>query len=133
MQNYVLKVNDMNVEVKGKRYRAAICKRISSLAQEFVVQQGIINYNKDVAMMDLTTSAQDSILIPLGFTLPKFVASYKVANNLQGRIPTPTVNFNFQNELNRINGTPPLTIEAQPTTVTHLAPDNTNVNRAENQ
>jgi hypothetical protein len=56
--------------------------------------------------MDLIASTSDDILKPLGITLPNFLAAYKAANNLQGGITTPTVNFNFQNELNRINATP---------------------------
>ncbi len=133
MQNYVLKVDDMNVEAKRERYRdTIICKWIRGLAQAFIAQHGINNYNEDVAMMDLITSAQEDILVPLRVTLPKFLAAYKAANNLQGGVPTPTVVFNFQNELNRINGTPPLAIEAQPTIVTHLATSNNNTNCSEN-
>jgi hypothetical protein len=76
--------------------------------------------------MDLIASAPDNILVPLGITLPKFLAAYKAANQLQGGIPTPTVDFNFQNELNHINGSPQLAIESQPATVTHLATGNNN-------
>jgi hypothetical protein len=112
MQNYVLKVNDMNIEAKRERYHAAICKWICGLAQVFIAQQGVNNYNKYVAMMDLIASGQDDILVLLGITLLKFLAAYKAAKNLHGGIPTLTVNFNFQNELNHINGTPPLAIEA---------------------
>jgi hypothetical protein len=72
-----------------------------------------------------------NILVPLGITLPKILAAYKMANKLQGGIPTPTVNFNFLNELNHINGTPQLAIETQPATVTHLATGDNNVNPAE--
>jgi hypothetical protein len=78
--------------------------------------------------MDLIASAPDNILLPLGITLPKFLAAYKAANQIQWGIPIPTVDFNFQNELNRIDGTPQLVIEAQPTTITHLATSNKNVN-----
>jgi hypothetical protein len=51
MQNYVLKVNNMNVEAKRERYRAAICKWIHGLAQTFITQHSINNYNEDVAVM----------------------------------------------------------------------------------
>jgi hypothetical protein len=121
----------MNVEAKRERYRAAICKWIRGLAQAFIAQHGINNYNEDVAVMDRIASAPIDILVPLGITLPKFLAAYKAANQLQGGIPTPTVNFNFQNELNHINGTPQLAIEAQPATVTHLTTCNNDVNRTE--
>ncbi len=131
MQNYALKVNDMNVKAKRERYRATICKWIHGLAQAFIMQHGINNYNEDVAVMDLIASAPDDILVPLGITLPKFLAAYKAANQLQGGIPTPTVDFNFQNELNHINGTLQLVIEDQPATVTYLATGNVNVNCTE--
>ncbi len=72
MQNYVLKVDGMNVEAKRERYRAAICKWIHGLAQAFIAQHGINNYNEDVTVMDLIASAPDDILVPLGITLPNF-------------------------------------------------------------
>ena len=81
--------------------------------------------------MDLIASAPDNILVPLGITLLKYLAAYKVANQLQGGIPTPTVNLNFQNELNHINNTAQLMIEDQPTTITYLATSNINVNHTE--
>ncbi len=58
-------------------------------------------------MLDLIASNQDEVLALLGIPLPNFLAAYKAANNLQG-IPTPTINFNFQEELNHANGTPNL-------------------------
>jgi hypothetical protein len=84
MQDYVLKVDNMNVEAKRERYRASICKWIHGLAQAFIPQHGINNYNEDVAVMDLIASALDNILVPLGITLPKFLAAYKEANNYRG-------------------------------------------------
>ena len=92
-QEYVLKANDMNVEAKRTRYYAAICKWIRGLAQAFIAQQNIYNYNEDVAVLDLIAGNQDDILVSLGIPLNKFLAAYKTANNLQG-IPTPTINFN---------------------------------------
>jgi hypothetical protein len=64
-------------------------------------------------VLDLIAGNQDDILLLLGIPLPKFLAAYKAAHNLQG-IPTPTINFNFQDELDRINGTTPLGAEAAP-------------------
>jgi hypothetical protein len=98
MQEYVLKANNLNVKAKQGSYHAAICKWIQGLAQAFIVQQNIYNYNEDVAVLDLTADNQDGILVLLGIPLPKFLAAYKAAHNLQG-IPTPTINFNFQDEL----------------------------------
>ncbi len=64
-------------------------------------------------MLDLIASNQDKVLASLGIPLPNFLAAYKAANNLEG-IPTPTINFNFQEELNRVNGTPHLREEETP-------------------
>ena len=58
--------------------------------------------------MDLLASAQDKIFALLAFPLQNFLAAYKAANNLLGWIPTPTVTFNFQDEINCINDTPRL-------------------------
>ncbi len=63
MQEYVLKANDLNVKAKRTRYYAAICKWIWGLAQAFIPQQNIYNYNEDVAVMDLIAGNQDDILI----------------------------------------------------------------------
>ncbi len=119
-QEYVLKANDLNVDAKQGRYHAAICKWIRGLAQAFIAQQNIYNYNEDVAVLDLIVGNQDDILVFLGIPLPKFLAAYKGAHNLQG-IPTPTIYFNFQDELDQINGTAPLGAEAAPPR-TPLAP-----------
>jgi hypothetical protein len=112
-QEYVLKANDLNINAKQGKYHAAICKWIQGLAQAFIMQQNIYNYNEDVAVLDLIAGNQDNILVLLGIPLPKFLAAYKVAHNLQG-IPTPTINFNFQDELDQINSTAPLGAEAAP-------------------
>jgi hypothetical protein len=77
------------------------------------VQQNIYNYNEDVAVLDLIAGNQDNILVSLGIALNKILAAYKATHKLQ-RIPTPTINFNFQDELDRFNGTPPLEEEAAP-------------------
>jgi hypothetical protein len=110
-QSYALKANNMNVKAKRARFYAAICKWIRGLAHAFIAQQGINKYNEDVTMMDLIATAQDNIPASLTFPLPKFLAAYKAANNLQGRIPTPTIPFNFKDEINRVNGTPPLEVQ----------------------
>jgi hypothetical protein len=113
MQEYVLKANELNVEAKRTRYCTAICKWIRGLAQAFIAQQNIYSYNEDVAMLDLIAN---NLLVSLGIPLPKFLAAYKATHKLQG-IPTPTINFNFQDELDRINGTAPLEEEAAPPAV----------------
>ena len=114
-QEYVLKGNDLNLEAKKTRYNTAICKLIRGLTQVFIAQHNIYNYNKDVAVLDLIAGNQDNILVSIGIPLNKFLAAYKATHNLQ-RIPTPTINFNFHDELDQINGTPPLEEEAAPHT-----------------
>jgi hypothetical protein len=64
-------------------------------------------------VLDLIAGNQDYILVLLGIPLPKCLAAYKVAHNLQG-IPTPTIGFNFQDELGQINGTASLGEDADP-------------------
>jgi hypothetical protein len=107
-QEYVLKANDMNVKAKKTRYYTAICKWILGLAQAFITQQNIYKYNEDVPVLDLIAGNQDDILVLLRIPLHNFLL-----NNLQG-LPTPTINFNFQHQLDRINGTAPLEEEAAP-------------------
>jgi hypothetical protein len=71
-KEYVLKANDMNVKAKRTKYHFAICKWRHGLAAAFITQQGITNYNKDVAVMNLLASAQDKILASLMIPPPKF-------------------------------------------------------------
>jgi hypothetical protein len=79
---------------------------IRGLAAAFITQQGISNYNEDVAVMDLLASAQDKIFALLAFPLQNFLAAYKAANNLLGWIPTPSVTYNFEDRINHNNDTP---------------------------
>ena len=77
----------------------------------FITQQGIENYNGDVAIMDIIAINQDALLVPIGLTIPQFLAVYKASNKLP-LLPTPTVHCNFQNAIEQINGksinSPPL-------------------------
>ncbi len=75
---------------------------MQGLAQAFTAQQGVNNYSEDVAIIDLITKHRDDILVPLGMTTKTFLAAYKAANNLQV-IPSPTINFDFQGLLDKIN------------------------------
>jgi hypothetical protein len=109
-KEYVLKPNDMNVEAKRTKYHFSICKWICGLAGAFIAQQGVTNHNEDVAVMDLLASAQDEILASLTIPLQNFLAAYKAANNLLGRIPTPTVTCNFEDKIDHFNDTPCLEI-----------------------
>jgi hypothetical protein len=87
IQNYVLKADDMNVEAKRERFRAAICKWIRGLAQALIAQHGINNYNEDVTVMDLIASAPEDILVPLGINLPKFLSCLQSGKPTTGGDP----------------------------------------------
>ncbi len=82
IKEYVLKVSDLNVAAKKTRYHVAVCKWMQGLAQAFTAQQGVKNYSKDVAIINLITKHRDDILVPLGMTTKTFLAAYKAANNL---------------------------------------------------
>ncbi len=71
------------------------------MAQAFTAQQGVNNYSKDVAIINLIAKHRYDILVPLGMTTKTFLAAYKAANNLQV-IPSPTINFDFQGLLDEI-------------------------------
>ena len=53
--------------------------------------------------MDIITVNQDDLLVPVGLTIPHFLAIYKAANKLP-LLPNPTVHCDFQNAIDRING-----------------------------
>jgi hypothetical protein len=67
-KEYVLKVGDMIVNAKRTQYHTAICKWMQGLAQAFLAQQGIKNYSKGIAIINLIAKHQDNILVPLGMT-----------------------------------------------------------------
>ena len=85
------------------QYHTSICKWIRGLATVFIAQQGIKNYNGDVAIMDIIAINQDALLVPVGLTIPQFLAVYKLSTKLTF-LPTPTVHSNFQNAVEQING-----------------------------
>jgi hypothetical protein len=107
-KEYVLKANNMNVEAKRTQYHFAICKWMRGLAAAFIAQTGVTNFNEDVEVMDLIATHQDKVLASLAIPLPTFLAAYKVANNLLGGIPSPTVTHNLEDRISRANGTPRL-------------------------
>ena len=81
-KEYIIKVSNLNIATKKMRYHVAICKWMQGLAQVFTAQQGVKNYSKDVAIINLITKHRDDILVPLGMTTKTFLAAYKAANNL---------------------------------------------------
>jgi hypothetical protein len=102
----------MTINAMRTRYHASICKWIRGLATEFIAQQVIENYNGDVEIMDIIAINQDALLVPLRLTLSQFLFVYKTSNKLP-LLPTPSVQCNFQNVIDQINGDstklPPLT------------------------
>ena len=64
---------------------------------------GFKNYNKDDVVKDIIAINQDALLVPVGLTIPQFLAVYKTTTKLS-LLPTPTVNCNFQDAIDRING-----------------------------
>ena len=102
-RTYVLVAADMTVDAMRTRYHASICKWIRGIATVFIAQQGIENYNGDAAIMDIIAIDQDTLLVPLGLTIPQFLSVYKTSNKLP-LLPTPTVNCTFQNVIDQING-----------------------------
>jgi hypothetical protein len=102
----------MTVDGMKTRYHASICKWIRGIATVFIAQQGIKNYNEDAAIMDIIAIDQDALLVPFGLTIPQFLSVYKTSNKLP-LLPTPSVQCNFQNVIDQINGdstkVPPLT------------------------
>jgi hypothetical protein len=53
--------------------------------------------------MDIIAINQDALLVPLGLTIPQFPVVYKSSNKLP-LLPTSTVQCNFQNYIEQING-----------------------------
>jgi hypothetical protein len=102
-RTYVLVASDMTVDAMKTRYHASICKWIRGIATVFIAQQGIENYNEDAAIMDIIAIDQDTLLVPLGLTIPQFLSVYKTSNKLP-LLPTPTVNCTFQDAIDQING-----------------------------
>ena len=93
----------MTVNAMKTRYHASICTWIRGLATVFIAQQGIDNYNGDIAIIDIIAIDQDALLVSLGLTIPQFLFVYKTSNKLP-LLPTPTVQCNFQNVIEQING-----------------------------
>jgi hypothetical protein len=44
MQNYIFKVNDLNIEAKKNQFHIAICKLLRGLTTIYIAQCGIVNY-----------------------------------------------------------------------------------------
>ena len=87
-QNYVLVAANMTVDAMKTWYHASICKWIRGLATVFIAQHGIENYDEDIAVMDIITNNQDDLLVPVGLTVPQFLALSKATHKLP-LLPNP--------------------------------------------
>jgi len=65
MQNDVFPLNDLNVEAKRHQFHIAFCKLLRGLATIYIAQCGITGYSEDVAIADLITIKNDTILVPV--------------------------------------------------------------------
>ncbi len=65
MQKYVFPVNNLNVKAKKHQFYIAFCKLLRGLATIYIAQCGIMEYPKDVAIADLVTAKNDTILVPI--------------------------------------------------------------------
>ena len=120
-RKFILVAADMTADAMKTQYHASICKWIRGLAAVFIAQQGIENYNGDVAIMDIIAINWESLLVTVGLTIPQFLAVYKMSNKLPF-LPTPTVICNFQSAIDSINGVsilPPLPKDRKDSIIVH--------------
>ena len=112
MQNYVFPVNDMNVEAKRHQFHIALCKLLRGLATIYIAQCGITGYSEDVAIADLITIKNDTILVPVNLNTKQFLKVYVKAHGIQV-FPKPSINNNISNLIDEINGAPPVQANAE--------------------
>ena len=112
MQNYVFPLNDMNVEAKRHQFHIALCKLLHGLATIYIAQCGITGYSEDVAIADLITIKNDTILVPVNLNTKQFLKVYVKAHGIQV-FPKPSINNNISNLIDEINGAPPVQANAE--------------------
>ncbi len=122
-REYVIVAADITVGAKKARYHACICKWIRGLAKVSLAQQGILNYNEDVVVMDLLDRDRDALLVPIGMSVARFLAIYKKANKLP-YLPPPTVDCDFQHLIDICNGAPPPPNDGEDVIVVQRAEEN---------
>jgi hypothetical protein len=105
MQDYIFKVNDLNVKAKKHQFHIAICKLLRGLATIYIAQCGIVNYPKDVAIANFIAAKNDTVLVPLNIDLKKFLKAYMKAHGIQV-FPKPTINNNIADLIDKVNGNP---------------------------
>jgi len=74
-----------------------------ALPQNSLHSKVSITTNRDIEIMDIIAINQDTLLVPLRLTIPQFLFVYKTSNKLP-LLPTPSVQCNFQNVIDQING-----------------------------
>jgi hypothetical protein len=105
MQNYIFKVNNLNVKAKKHQFHIAICKLLCGLATIYIAQCGIVNCPKEVAIANFIAAKNDTVLIPLNMDLKKFLKACMKAHGIQV-FPKLTINNNIADLINEVNGTP---------------------------
>jgi hypothetical protein len=107
MQKYVFPVNNLNVEAKKHQFYIAFCKLLRGLATIYIVQCGIKGYPKDVAVADLITAKNDTILVPINMNTKQFLKAYVKAHGIQV-FPKPTIDNSIAKVINEVNDAPPI-------------------------
>jgi len=108
MQKYVFPLNDMNVEAKRHQFHIALCKLLHGLATIYIAQCGIMGYSEDVAIADLITIKNDTILVPVNLNTKQFLKVYVKAHGIQ-----VFPKNNISNLIDEINGAPPYQADAK--------------------
>lgn len=112
MQNYVFPLNDLNVKAKRHQFHIAFCKLLRGLATIYIAQCGITGYSEDVAIADLITIKNKSILVSVNLNTKQFLKAYVKAHGIQV-FPKPSIYNNLSNLIDEINGAPPVQANAE--------------------
>ncbi len=107
MQKYVFPVNDLNVEAKKHQFYIAFCKLLRGLATIYIAQSEIRGYPEDVAIANLVTAKNDTILVPINMNTKQFLKAYIKAHGIQV-FPKPTIDNDIADLIDKVNGAPPI-------------------------
>ncbi len=107
MQKYVFPVNDLNVKAKKHQFYIAFCKLLHGLVTIYIAQSEIRGYPKDVAIANLVTAKNDTILVPINMNTKQFLKAYIKAHGIQV-FPKPTIENDIADLIDKVNGAPPI-------------------------
>jgi hypothetical protein len=71
------------------------------------VQCGIKGYPEDVAIANLITAKNDTILVPINMNTKQFLKAYVKAHGIQV-FPKPTIDNSIADMIDEVNGAPPI-------------------------